>query len=300
MSAEPVRRDGVTAAILLFCLGVFLFSVNDALGKWLVAGYTVSQLMLVRSLGAGLVLLPIVWRSRVSLRVPDQWGLHAVRIVCMAADSFSFYFAVRYLPLADVMTFYLAAPLIITAMSGPLLGETVGAFRWGAVLVGFVGVLIALRPTSGAFSAAALVALFGSCMFAAAITTTRKLRNTHWLPLIVLQFAGAGSIGAVTSLKGWISPSILDLGLMALVGIVSMGCFICIIKALKLADASVVAPFQYTSLVWAVIMGWLVWGDLPDSATTTGMLVIVASGLAVWWREQKRGAPALVEAVPVP
>ena len=297
----PLRftRAQTRTGILLFSLGVFLFALNDALAKWLVADYTVGQLLLVRSLGAAPVLAFLVWRNPVSLRLEGQWALHALRIACMTGDSFSFYFATRTLPLADVMAFYLAAPLIITALSGPFLGERVGPFRWTAVLVGFGGVLIALRPNGTTISADALIALAGSCMFAVAITTTSKLRGTQWQPLVTWQFVGGAIVGAATSPLGWVTPGPRDLALMMVVGIVAIICFICITKALKLADASVVAPFQYSSIVWAAALGWLIWGDVPDRNTVLGVFIIVGSGLAVWWREQTRGT-AEPAAVPVP
>src|SRR5262245_17316009 len=200
------RPASPAAGILLYLAGVF-FSVNDALGKWLVADYTVVQLMLLRSVGAVAFLLLIGFRPNIGLLV-SQWGLHLARILFMLGDTFSFYSATVHLPLADVMTFYMAAPLIITALSVPLLGEKVGLVRWSAVLAGFVGVVIALRPTSAAFSPAALIALFGAVNFALAITVTRKLRDTHWMPLVGWQFIGAGAVTGILSPRGWITPDL--------------------------------------------------------------------------------------------
>ena len=299
MSPDSSDPAGTRVGILLFSLGIFMFALNDALGKWLMAGYTAQQLLLVRSLGAFLVLGPLALLDPASVQIRGQWGLHALRIACMAADSFAFYFSTKYLPLADVMTFYLAGPLIITALSGPVLGETVGLFRWSAVIVGFLGVVLALRPSGASFSGVALIALAGSAMFAAAITITRKLRGTPWLGLIFWQYLGSGLVGAIASPFAWVTPSAWDTGLMMIVGILSMGCFIAITKALKRTDASVLAPFQYTSIVWAGLLGWLIWSDVPNSRTLLGIVVIVASGLAVWWREQRRGTTATT-AVPVP
>ena len=119
-------------------------------------------------------------------------------MVCAAVDTFAFYYATRTMPLADVMTFYMATPLITTAMSAVLLGENVERFRWIAVLVGFVGVLIALRPSPHMFSWGAPIALFGATSFALSQTLTRELRGIHWLPLVFWQFVGGALIGAAT------------------------------------------------------------------------------------------------------
>lgn len=294
------RLGGATTGILLYSFGVFFFAVNDALGKWLVTDYAVAQLLLLRTVGAAFVLVPLAWLWGVPLMARGQWPLQIVRVVFMAADTFAFYWATRYLPLADVMTFYMAAPLIITALSAMLLGEKVGRWRWAAVLTGFVGVMIALQPSAAAFSPAALIALGGAIMFALAIVVTRKLRDTHWLQLVCWQFAGAGLLGCATAPFVWVTPGLFDLFLMFLVGITSMLCFVAITRALSLAPASVLAPFQYASIVWAVIIGWMVWGDVPTTAIVLGNLLIVASGLVVFWREAVRGRNVADSVEPIP
>ena len=284
-----IRRPvGASAGVILFSLGMFFFALNDALGKWLVADYSVGQLLFLRTVGAAFVLGPLLWRHGSGLRIEDQLGLHLARILCMAADTYSFYFATKFLPLADVMTFYLAAPIMITVLSMVILREEVGLFRRAAVCVGFVGVVIALKPTAAAFSVPALIALFGSSMFATAVTITRKLRDTHWVVLVTWQFAGAGLIGGAASAFAWTAPGPLDLVLMFLVGMISILCFICVTKALSLAPASLLAPFHYTSIVWAVILGWIIFGDVPGASVILGGLVIVASGLAVVLHERHR------------
>jgi S-adenosylmethionine uptake transporter len=288
-----LRSAGHGAGIALYLAGVFLFALNDALGKWMVTDYGVGQLLLLRSVGAGVVLLPIIWQLKVDLFDFGQWRLQILRIMCMAGDTFAFYYSTRTMPLADVMTFYMAAPLIITALSVPLLGERVEPFRWVAVLAGFVGVLIALQPSSATFSSASPIALFGATMFGLAVTVTRRLRRTHWLPLVVWQFAGAGAIGAVTIPFGWVTPDLFDLMLMFLVGAIAMLCFVCITRALALAPAALLAPFQYSSMLWATIMGWMVWRDVPALPIITGNCVIIGSGLFVFYRDRVTGtAPA--------
>ncbi len=278
---QPSRPAPLGLGVGLYLAGVFLFALNDALGKWLVADYGVGQLMMLRSIGAAVVLAPIVVALRVNPIDARQAPLQVLRIVCSAVDTFSFYYATRFMPLADVMTFYMATPLIVTALSAPLLGEKVERFRWIAVVIGFGGVVIALRPSPQMFSWAAPIALFGATMFALSQTITRQLRRTHWLPLVLWQFVGSGVIGAATVPWFWTTPSPFDVGLMFLVGVVSMTCFIFITRALALARVSVLAPLQYSAILWAAIMGWLVWRDAPTLPILIGNAVIIGSGLFV-------------------
>ena len=170
---------------------------------------------------------------------------------------------------------------------GALLGEKVERFRWIAVLIGFAGVVIALRPTPQLFSWASPLALFGATMFALGQTLTRKLRRSHWLQLTIWQFAGGGLIGAATIPFAWTAPNAFDLGLMAMVGIVSMLCFILITRALALSRAAVLAPLQYSAILWAALMGWIVWRDAPTPPIVAGNAVIIAGGLYLLARSQR-------------
>jgi len=284
------RPATVGLGVGLYLAGVFLFAPNDALGKWLVADYGVGQLMMLRSIGAAFVLGPMVFSLRPPLFAVAQAPLHALRVVCMAADTFSFYWATRTMPLADVMTFYMASPLIVTALSAPLLGEKVEQFRWIAVAIGFVGVLIALRPSPHMFSWGSPLALFGASMFGLGQTLTRKLRRAHWLQLTVWQFAGGGLIGAATLPFAWTTPDAFDLGLMALVGIVSMFCFVLITRALALARAAVLAPLHYSAILWAALMGFAVWRDAPTPPIIVGNAVIIGGGLYLAARGRMEGS----------
>jgi len=288
----PIPRSGTAGlGVVLYLVGVGLFAVNDALGKWLVADYGVGQLMMLRSIGAGVVLAPMILSLRVNFIDPRKPRLQVLRVLCAAVDTFAFYYATRYMPLADVMTFYMATPLIVTALSAPLLGEKVERFRWIGVLIGFVGVVIALRPSPQMFSWAAPLALFGATTFVLSQTITRELRGIHWLPLVLWQFFGGGLIGAATIPWGWTTPTLFDLGLMFLVGVVSMTCFIFIVRALALARAAVLAPLQYSAILWAVIMGWLVWRDAPTLPIIVGNAIIIGSGLFVATRRETGPIP---------
>lgn len=285
MSSSQALNPG--KGIGLYLLGVFFFACNDALGKWLVTGYSVGEILLLRAAGAVPLLIMVALVTRVSLKLHGQWPLHIIRVLCLCGDSFSFYYATRSMPLADVMTYYMAAPLIITALSFFLLGERVRLFRWTAVIVGFVGVIIALQPTGAAFAPAAVVALIGATLFGLSIVITRKLSGAHWLPLVTWQFVGAGLIGAGLSGFDWVTPGAVDLFLMFLVGIVSAFCFILITRALAMAPASLLAPFQYSAILWAALLGWIIWHDAPTMHIVIGNCVIIGSGLVIFYRESR-------------
>jgi drug/metabolite transporter (DMT)-like permease len=221
-------------------------------------------------------------------RAPRR-GLQIVRVLLSTLEVAMFFWAVSYLPLADTVTFYLAGPIYVTALSVILLGEKVGWRRWTAVIVGFAGVLLALRPSVASFTLPALIALIGSLFFACLMIATRLLRETSNTVLVAGQIGGTLLFGAVIAPFAWITPSPLDLALLALFGVLSIMALACVNLSLKLAAASVVVPYQYTIIVWAIVLGYVVFGDVPDAFTLTGAAIIIMAGLYIFWREQMRG-----------
>jgi drug/metabolite transporter (DMT)-like permease len=203
-------------------------------------------------------------------------------------DSSGYYLAVSVLPLADVSAIYLAAPIYVTGMSALFLGEQVGWRRWSAVLVGFAGVLIALRPGGATLSPYALAALAGSLAYAVMIVSTRRLRG---VPNTVLVFTQVSALFVATMVTapGWVLPTPMQAVKLALVAVISMGGFLCMNRGVQLAMASVIAPFQYSSIIWAVLLGWVVFGDIPGAAVVTGSAVIIAAGLFIALRERRLG-----------
>src|SRR5260370_42640945 len=202
-----------------------------------------------------------------------------------------FFWAVSYLPLADAVTFYLAGPIYVTALSVVLLGEKVGWRRWSAVMVGFAGVVLALRPSAASFTLPALIALGGSIFFAVLMVTTRMLRHTADMVLISGQVSATLLFGAAFAPFGWVTPSLRDCLLLSLCGVISIAALACVNRSLKLAPASVVVPYQYTMIIWAVGLGYVVFGDVPDLFTLAGAAIIIAAGLYIFWREQVQGRP---------
>lgn len=268
--------------------GMLLFSLNDVLGKWLVASYSVGQVIFVRSIAGLIILSPFLWRSgfRRLFQVERPW-LQFARVFLSTAEVFSFYFAVTYLPLADVMTYWLAAPIYVAAVSPFVLGEKVGWRRWTAIFIGFIGVVIALEPSSQAFTLPAAISIFGSMAFAFMMISGRSLRGTPDTSLVFWQMVGAVVAGFVTVPFQWAPVSTPDLALLSLLGVVAMLAHVFVNRALKLSDAATVAPLQYTLLFWAIVFGWMIFGDVPRPAMLVGAGFIVASGLFIFFREQQ-------------
>lgn len=275
-------RNATLAGIGMMLLGILMFSLNDVMGKWLVATYTVGQVLLLRSAAGLAVLMPFVVRQGVmrTLR-PERPGLQVLRVALGSGEVALFYLAVSYLPLADTMTIWLAAPVWSALLAALLLGERVDAGRWLAIAIGFAGVALALSPTDASLSLPALLALLGSVLFAGMMIAGRQLRGTPDVTLVAWQTLGALLMGLALLPFGWVTPTWADAGLLGLLGIVAMVAHLCVTRSLKLAEASVVVPYQYTLIVWALVFGWFVFGDWPTPAMLAGAALIVAAGLAL-------------------
>ncbi|MBB5575398.1 MULTISPECIES: DMT family transporter [Rhizobium] len=276
----------VLAGVLLMLLGDFMFSLNDAMGKWLVASFSVGQILVVRSFGSFIVLAPMIARqgSDALFRL-ERPPLQILRIVMTTADVALFYAAVAYLPLADVITFYMAGPIYVAAISHFFLGERIGWRRWLAVFVGFIGVLIALRPSAAMFSWPSIFGLGGSLGFALTLVLGRRLRQTSDATLVAWQTLGALATGLVLSIGNWRSASTLDFAAMLALGAIAGGAHLLITRSLKLAPASLLAPLQYSLLIWAIALGFLFFGDIPDAQIIVGSIIIVLAGLFIFHRK---------------
>jgi len=294
-----MTQPSALAGIGLMVLGIFLFCCNDALGKWLLGTYSVWQMLAIRSAAAMLLLAPLLWREGRAVLAAPRPGLQLVRVVLSVAESIFFFVAVTYLPLADTVTFYLAAPIYVTALSAIFLKEQVGWRRWSAVAAGFIGVMMALRPSAATLTWPALIAIVGSFSFAVFLIITRMLRGTSDAVMVGGQFAAMLVVSAVVAPFGWIAPSGLDFGLMMILGVVAMAAFACVNRSLNLAPASVVVPYQYSMIVWAVLFGYVVFGDVPQMATIIGAAIIIGAGIYIFLREQQLGREEPVVSPPV-
>src|SRR6267378_2829252 len=283
------ERSARLAGIGLMLLSIFMFSFGDAMGKFIVATYSVGQLLLLRACAALLVLLPMIWKQRAEFTRLERPWLQLLRVTLSTLEVAAFFLATVYLPLADVITYYLACPIFVTALSGIVLREQIGWRRWSAVLIGFCGVLIALRPSSQTVSWPALIALAGSTSFALLMLITRSVRSTPDIVLASTQFVGTFALGALLSPFGWVTPSLGSLVMFAAAGFISVGALLCVNRSLKLAPASVVVPYQYSMIVWAVMFGYVVFGDVPSVATIAGAAIIIGAGFYIFLRERDLG-----------
>jgi drug/metabolite transporter (DMT)-like permease len=295
LSTAADDRSARFAGIALMLVSVCMFSFGDALGKYIVATYSVGQLMLLRASAALLLMAPSIWRRRNEFRQIERPWLQLLRVVLSALEIAAFFLATVYLPLADVVTYYLATPIFVTALSTIVLREQVGWRRWSAVLIGFCGVLIALKPSAQTVTWPAMIALGGSMAFSVLLMVTRSLRATPDVVLASAQFLATLLFGLATAPLGWVTPTLGSLGLFFASGAISVGALLCVNRSLKLAPASIVVPYQYTLILWAVMFGYLVFGDVPSASTAIGATIIIGAGLYIFLREREigRGEPAV-------
>jgi S-adenosylmethionine uptake transporter len=288
MNALRNPANQILLGVLLMLGGDFMFSLNDAMGKWLVVTLSVGQVVFVRSFGAFIILGPMIARqgTRALFDLDRPW-LQVARATLTAIETALFYASVYYLPLADVFSFYMAGPIYVAALSHVLLGEKVGWRRWAAILVGFCGVIIMLQPSAD-FSLASIYAVVGSILFALTIILGRMLRGTSDTTLVTWQTICSLVLGAamIVVLGGWQAPTSVEWAGMLLLGIVSCVAHLMIVRALKLAPAALLAPLHYTLLLWAVIFGWAFFGDVPGMRILIGAAIVVLAGLFIFHRQK--------------
>jgi drug/metabolite transporter (DMT)-like permease len=295
------------AAILVF--GLFLFSIQDVIIKYFSGDYSVLQIVFVRGCIAMLLLLTLF---RV---MPQRIPLISKRpllMLCRGLLGFSsytcYYMAVAAMPLAEVVTITFTMPLFVTAMSALILREKVGVRRWGAVLVGFAGVLIILSPR-GEFNGLAVLFAFGAAITYASQTIFTRFLGIHDNPLTIafdaififtcasgilslLMYFGVISISSShASLaflgRDWVMPETIDMALMAVIGMIAAVGFYCLSQAYCVSEASAIAPFEFTYILWAVMFGYLIWNETPGPTTFIGIAVLVGSSLYIWYRERR-------------
>jgi drug/metabolite transporter (DMT)-like permease len=275
--------------ILLLVGSTVFFSLTDVVTKQLTEALPVSQIAWMRYTTFALAMVPFVYLTGgPALFRTRRPGLQALRALAMVASTLIFTAGLPYLAVADATAIFFVAPIVIMALSIVFLGEKVGIRRWSAAAVGLIGVLIVIRPGSGAFQVAALLPLVSAASWALGAVITRKTGSDHALTtMIYTSIIGAISLSVAVPFE-WVTPG----WNVALLGIAAGGLFAVgqwfLIMAYRQGDASAIAPFSYTQLIWAGLLGFWVFGSTPDAWTILGAGIIAASGLYTAYRERVR------------
>ena len=296
------------AGIVSLTTGLLFFAVQDAMVKTVVADYSVLQILAMRSVTAvPMLVLILVWtRGLAGLRTSrPKW--HALR-ACFVLCAFTCYYtAISRLPFVDVVALFSAAPLFITALARPVLGERIGVRRWAAVAVGFVGVLVMLRPGSDVFDPIAVVGLMAALFYSASALIARRMGPGEPSAFIALVstssfLVGCGFALAVVTLiepafesgsriapllRPYTAPDQRDFIVLMLLGFVTLSGFMLVPRAYQIAPASVVSPFEYTYLLWALAIGMVFFDETPTATTLLGASLVIASGIYIARREAK-------------
>jgi drug/metabolite transporter (DMT)-like permease len=286
MTPSSSTRQGITVMVI----GLFLFAWLDVVNKLLGPLMPVTQILWVRFLAFVPIACLMAWRpgQGVAWRTPQPW-LQAVRGLLLVAEMGLFVWAFRIMHLADVQAIAAVTPLMVIALSVPMLGETVGWRRWSAVAVGFVGVLLIVRPGFQIIGLGTLIVLVGAALFALYQILLRMVGRTDGAGTTAVWSAMMGAIAtSCVAPFDWVWPTLEGWWLLAAAAILGALGHTIYSKAFVLAPAAVLQPFNYLMLVFAVILGWLIFDHLPDMWTFMGAGLIVASGLYAFHRERLR------------
>ncbi len=288
------QRDAATArGIALMVLAVGLYSIMDAMVKWVGPSYPTLEIVFFRSLFAFIPIAYVLWRSGslASLRTRHPLG-HAARALTGLISLSLFFYTYAHMPLANVIAISFGAPLLVTALSVLVLRERVGWRRWSAVSIGFVGVMVMVKPDAGLFDRIAILALTATVFYALVIVFIRKLSRTETSTAIVFYYALTSTIvtGAVMPFV-WVMPDLEGWVLLILVGVIGGVAQFAMTNAFRLADVSIVAPFDYMPIIWAALLGFFIWGEVPGNSIWLGTAIVMASGIYILFREAHLGLP---------
>ena len=278
--ASVPHRSRYARAVIAMVAAVGLFSLMDAGMKWLAPHYPPMQIAALRGLSSA----PLVFLWAVATVAPVsllriRWSMHLLRGLLSIFMLATFAYALKRLPMADAYTLFFIAPLLITALSAPLLGEQVGPRRWIAICVGLVGVIVAMRPTGeGWMSLGSLAAIASALGYSLSAITVRTLGKTDSTQSMVLWMTVMVGLGAgLLAWPDWTPIASEHWPAIVVIGVTGALAQYAVTIAFKLGEASAIAPFEYTALAWGVLLDWLLWQTLPDRYVFIGAGIIVAS-----------------------
>ncbi len=307
---SPAKLGALCATV-----SVVFFSVNDSAIKFLSGGYALHQVVLIRSLIGLIIIMAVIapltggW----AIAKTQRLGMHMLRGLCVVFANMTFFLGLAAMALADAVAIFFISPLVITIFSVLFLGETVGPRRWAAIAVGFIGVLIMMRPGTDAFQAASLLPIFAAFCYAGIHIITRRIGGTEsaatmafyiqimfiLVCLIMGLVVGDGRFGDQSDpslaflLRAWSWPLTADYPVFLIIGIGIATAGYLISQAYRVAEASFVAPFEYLALPMSVAWGMLFFAEFPDGWDYVGMALILGAGLFTIWREARMKADAL-------
>jgi len=284
------RREHIPLGILHMVGATIVFSASSACSKWLVATYPAGEVLFTRSMVSLVtVALFILPATGLSVFRTSRLGHHVMRSFSQFVSQSCLIIAFSLMPLAGAIAINFSAPLFATLVSIVLLKEKVGLARWTALIVGFLGVLIVTNPGAGTFQIGALFALTNAILYGTVTAAVRGMTATESAATLTLyQLVLITGFFALIAPFGFVMPTWSHWGLIVFNGVANAVGQYWWTKSLHLGPASAVAPFFYLSLVWAVVIGYLVWGDLPTVGLLVGSAIVVASGLFLLWRESRK------------
>jgi drug/metabolite transporter (DMT)-like permease len=291
----PARADRPFKGIALILASTLFLGVSDVTAKYLSATLPSIEIAWIRFAVFAIIMTPAMVPGTPLFALPtDRLGLQLMRGFTVLASSLFFISGLRFLPIAEASATGFVAPLFVTALSIVFLGEKVGLRRWIATAVGLVGVIIILRPGFGAFHPAACFPIVSALAWACTLIMTRMMSGTE-RAITVMAYSSIVGVCILTAMVPfvWVAPSWHDILFGIFIGIASTAGQWIVVLAFRYADASVLAPFSYMQLLWVSILGFMVFGELPDVWTVTGAAFIVASGLYTAHRERVRQSQLL-------
>jgi drug/metabolite transporter (DMT)-like permease len=294
----PARADHPFKGIALILASTVFLGASDVTAKYLSATLPSVEIAWIRFLTFALIMSPAMFRGSplFALRT-ERLGLQLMRGAALVGSSLFFISGLRYLPIAEASATGFVAPLFVTALSIVFLSEKVGVRRWLATAVGLLGVLIILRPGTSAFHVAAFFPLVSAVAWACTLIMTRMMSGREHV-LTTMTYSSIAGLCILSALVPfvWVTPSWHDIAFGVFIGVASTAGQWIVVLAFRYADASVLAPFSYTQLLWVSILGFMVFGEVPDIWTVTGAVFIVGSGLYTAHRERVRRSQLLAMA----
>lgn len=293
-AAEPIaghaRQTNIPLAIFYMVLSGAVFSGSNAASKWLIATYPIGEVLFARTL-VGLLTLSAFILPVTGLAVfrTSRLRAHALRACSQVGSQTMLLIAFSLMPLAGAIAIMFSSPIFSTLASSYFLHERVGPVRWAVLFVGFLGVLVIANPGADTFQIGALFAFGNAVLFGTVVAGVRGMASTESAnTLIMYQLTILSTVYAFALLFGFVMPTGFDALIMIASGVGNGGAQYLWTRAIHLAPTSAVVPFQYIQLVWAILLGFAIWGDLPTAGLLLGSAVVICSGLFLFWHETRR------------